>query len=183
MKKKKLKKISKYIFDSIENKNSLKKSSLKKKFSAPTPIDSGEEQKWCDYDLDVSIKFTKIFNILMKYPDNLNIDYGENHIHIQTESIKSIKKSSTINNTQYTKKSEEDFLRIEVSRTGFLLNYGYQKVSRYKDENMFKTIIDDVQKKVREINANNFNDIWDKISKESGLIRDSNLDEIFSELE
>ncbi len=31
-----------------------------------------------------------------------------------------------------------------------------------------------------QINMENFNDIWEVISKESGLLRDSNLEDIFN---
>jgi predicted metalloprotease len=37
-----------------------------------------------------------------------------------------------------------------------------------------------VMNKVREINADNFNSIWEVISKESGILRDSNLDDILN---
>jgi len=173
MKKKDLKKISKYLFDSIEKKNSPKK-------NMDYSMEKDPGYKWCEYDASVSSKLTKLFNGLMNYTGNLEVEFSETWIHIQTDNIKKIKQSS--NSGQLTKLSEDDYLKIEITKgVGFLLNYGYRKITRYKDENIFDQLIDDVKRKVQEINANNFDSIWEKINKESGLLRDSNLDEIFSE--
>ena len=164
MKKKNLKKISKYIFDSVRERE--------KNDRLQTPQES---YNWCEYDQEVTKKFIKLFNGIMNYTDNIQIDYSENHISIHTESIPHIKKTppNTI--------SENDYLKLEISKTGFVLNRGYKKVSRYKDENIFNELINIVKDKVKEINANNFNDIYDKVNKESGLLRDSNIDEIFNQ--
>jgi len=43
---------------------------------------------------------------------------------------------------------------------------------------MYNDLIDIIKDKVKEINSNNFNTIWENISRESGILRDSNLDEI-----
>lgn len=183
MKKKDLKKVSKMLFDRMED----HKADLRKKRAASEPVPMMEEEytNWCEYDVNVTDKFKKLFYNILKYPDNLSIEYGEAprynpNITVSVGSIKSLKKT-TSNSGNYPSK-EDDQLRIEISKTGFVLNYGYRKISRYEDENIYNELIDDVKNLVKEINADNFNDIWETISKESGLLRDSNLDDIFDQL-
>lgn len=191
MKKKDLKKVSKILFNQMEE----QKAELRKKKAALNeciPMVEEEFTNWCEYDSDVTDRFKKLFYNILKYPDNLTIEFGEspNHpyINVNTDSIKSLKKSTSTNVNNYStsskmaKLAEDDQLRIEVNKTGFVLNYGYRKITRYKDENIYSELIPDVKKRVKEINANNFSDIWETISKESGLLRDSNLDDIFNEL-
>jgi hypothetical protein len=195
MKKKDLKKVSKILFDQLE----VRRETIRKKkaqYATEEPMAERDEfTNWCEFNQEVSDRFKKLFYNILKYPDNLSIEFGEAprhpYINVNTESIKSLKKASNINNNsgvQYpttskmAKIGEDDQLRIEVNMTGFTLNYGYRKVTRYKDENIYSELINDVKERVKEINANNFNDIWETISKESGLLRDSNLEDIFSEI-
>ena len=46
---------------------------------------------------------------------------------------------------------------------------------------MFSELIDTISKRVMEINRENFTSIWDRVMKESGIIRDSNLEQLFDE--
>lgn len=187
MKKKQLKKVSKYLFDQLEeHKAEIRKRKMYSETEAPTPME--EYSNWCEYDSDVSEKFKKLFYNVLKYPDGITIEFGDSYININSESVKRLK--NTPNQATYNgssklsnKVSDEDYLRIEVSKVGFVLNYGYRKITRYKDDTMITQLLDDVKAKVKQINADNFNEIWENISKESGLLRDSNLDDIFKDVE
>jgi hypothetical protein len=135
-----------------------------------------QEEYYADYDESVSTKFKKLLSNILKYPDNLNVSYTNLVISISTSSVKSLKKAIV----RPTLHSDEDQLRIEINKSGFIVCHGYSKESRYTDPNIYNESIDMVMNKVREINADNFNSIWEVISKESGILRDSNLDDILN---
>ena len=177
MKKKDLKKISKFLFNELEG---YKEQNYDKK-SVPSPY--ADDYQWCDYDEDVSIKFKKLVHNLLKYPDNLRIELGETWINLHTDNIKLLKNSSSMGTSNRNKlSSEEDYLKVEILKeSGFSINYGYRKTTRYKDKFVFSELIDIIKERVKEINSDNFNDIWEKISKESGILRDSNLDDILAD--
>lgn len=182
MKKKDIRKISNYLFKRIEDqkKKTLKAKSLNKAQLQPEM----ESDPWCEHDVKVSEKLVKLVNNLLKYPDNVNISHSEYSINIRVDDIKNVKKRSYTNNGHYAKVSnEEDNLSIEIIKgKGFSVNLGYRKYTRYSDINLYTEMIDKVKERVKEINAENFNDIWETISKESGLLRDSNLEEIFDSI-
>jgi hypothetical protein len=46
---------------------------------------------------------------------------------------------------------------------------------------MYGELLPKISEKLREINSDNFDQVWSKIMKESGIIRDSNLDEILKD--
>jgi hypothetical protein len=195
MKKKEIKKISKKIFNQLDKNYSFKrKSNLSKRDSDPSPSYAsynGEEtpaddEYVCEYDESVSGKFKKLFTNIIKYPDNLRLNYTLSSISIEVGDIKSIKKSSnvsyaTTNQSSKTIKSSDDRLTIYILKDKyFSISKGYNITTKYKDQNMYNDLIELVMDKVKEINANNFNSIWEDISKESGILRDSNLDDILS---
>ena len=69
---------------------------------------------------------------------------------------------------------------IEISKEGFEVYLEYRKSSRYKDENIFDELYEIIIGRLQEINKVNFDEIWQIISKESGILRDSNLEELFN---
>ena len=46
---------------------------------------------------------------------------------------------------------------------------------------MYNDLIDDIKDITKKINSDNFLEIWDDVMKESGVIRDSNLDDLLNE--
>lgn len=194
MKKKHLKKISKYIYSEIETvkRKSIRKSS---KTSHNSDLDEveyeGGNDKWGEYNLDISNKFKKMVFNLLKYPESLvmsaNID--KKLITIRLSSIKNLKISTQTQISQGSKMSrlktasvnDDDSLDIKINEIGFSINYGYRNYSRYKDTNLFQELILDSIKVITEKNENNFKQIYESITKESGIIRDSNLDDILDD--
>ena len=67
-----------------------------------------------------------------------------------------------------------------MKKLGFSVNYGYKVRSNYKDEKLFDELQPILVQKLKEINADNFNEIWSELMKESGVLRDSNLDDILN---
>lgn len=173
MKKKKVDKMTDTIIESmttwmIERED--QKGSIKK---------AGDQYKWGEYDEEVSNKFRKLVFNLLKYPDNLDIDIYSDSVRINTSSVKSIK-SSLSSNSKPTSLSKygEDELRIEISSIGFVIYCNNRKSSKFKDENIYNELIDPIKEKLKQVNIDNFNEIWSEISKDSGIMRDSNLDDL-----
>ena len=167
MKKKDLKKIVKMITDEIRNYNS-------------PMAENNEEYIWCEYDPEVSDKFKKMILSLSNYKNNLRLDVSDDRICMTTDDITSIKKSKTpSNNTRVY--SDDNYLRVEVTKKGFSLDQGFKKRSYYKDDNMYNDLIDDIKEVSKKVNSDNFSEIWDDVMKESGIIRDSNLEDLLNE--
>jgi hypothetical protein len=45
---------------------------------------------------------------------------------------------------------------------------------------MYNDLIDDIKDITKKINSDNFTEIWTDVMKESGVIRDSNLDDLLN---
>jgi hypothetical protein len=171
MKKKKLKKLAKFIHEEVRN------------YDRPTKMkiqeDISSRGEWCEYDSEVSEKFKKMILNLSNYKNNININIDSDKISINTNDIKSVKNPVRKNsNTLY---NDDNYVEMSlIKNLGFSINYGYNLRSNYKDKNLFDEIQPILVQKLREINANNFNEIWTDLMKESGILRDSNLDEIFN---
>ena len=163
MKKKKLKKISKFIVGEIRNREKI-----------ATPI--RESINYCDYDESVSDKMKSLIINLIKYKENVNINVYETQFNISTGDIKSIKLPRSKNSY-----NEDDFLEISVNKEGFTISKGYNARSNYKDESIFNELHEVVSKRLMEINKENFTEIWEDILKESGIMRDNNLNQLFNE--
>ena len=116
---------------------------------------------------------------LSNYKNNINININTDRISISTNDITLVKVSTK--KSQNTLYNEEDFVEMSLTKNfGFSVNYGYRLRSNYKDEKLFDELKPILVQKLKEINADNFNEVWTKLMKESGILRDSNLDEIFN---
>ena len=164
MKKKDLKKIAKIITEEIRIYNS-------------PMAEKVEEYTWCEYDSEVSNKFKKMILSLSNYKNNLRFDVNDTRICITTEDLTLIKSGKASSNRVY---NEDNYLRVEVVKDGFSVNHGYNKRSFYRDNNMYNDLIDDIKDITKKINSDNFTEIWTDVMKESGVIRDSNLDDLLN---
>lgn len=187
MKKKKINKISKKIFEQLSESYSLtrkKRTTNESKYYVTEPTPMPDEEYICEYDEEISAKFKKLFNNIIKYPDNIKINYTSSYINIEIGDIKFIKKSRPQSTNGSIKLSSgEEQLSIYIFKDkSFMLTHGYNRQTKYSDVNMYNELIDITKDKVKEVNANNFNSIWENISKESGILRDSNLDEILNDV-
>lgn len=165
MKKKKLKKLAKLIFDEV---NLLQK--------GQTPV--RERVDYVPYDKEVSEKTKNLILELMKYGDNVRINISEDSFNISTNDITTIKKPVQPN----TLSNEDNYLDIYVCKgEGFSINLAYSKRTHYEDKDMYSQLFEVVSKRVMENNKENFTEIWDRVVKESGIIRDNNLNKLFDE--
>jgi hypothetical protein len=161
MKKKKLKKIAKYIHEIV---------------SAPKAIPIEDKIRYIPFDLEVSNKTKKLVLDLMEYPDGVNVNLSEDNIILASSDITQIKKKIKSSNTVY---NDDNYLEIHIEKNkGFTINLSYRKRTNYEDKNIYNDLIDIVRSKVIEINRQNFIDIWHKVMIESGIARDNNLEEL-----
>jgi hypothetical protein len=171
MKSKKIKKIAKLIHEEFRNHE-----------RESRPIKMSEEISggdWSEYDPEVSEKFKKMVLNLSNYKNNININIDSHRITINTGDITTIKKS--IKRSSNTIYSDDHYVEMSlVKNLGFSINYGYKVRSNYKDEKLFDELQPILVQRLKEINADNFNEIWTDLMKESGVLRDSNLDDILN---
>jgi hypothetical protein len=170
MKSKKLKKLAKLIHEEVRNCD-----------RESRPIKMSEEISggdWSEYDPEVSEKFKKMVLNLSTYKNNINISVDNNRVSINVGDITTVKKSIKRSNVLY---SEDNYVEMCLHKgLGFTINYGYKVRSNYKDEKLFDELQPILTQKLKEINAENFNEIWSELMKESGVLRDSNLDDILN---
>lgn len=173
MRKKDIKRISKKIFKQLDNKNKGDKISI----DMCSPV-SDYDNNLCEYDEDVSNRFKKLFNNLIKYPDGIRLSYTSTHINIEVGDIKYIKKSRPVNNGMLKSNGDENLSIYIIKDNSFTITQGYSRVTKYNDSNMYNDLIEITRDCVKEINSNNFNTIYEDISRESGILRDSNLEDL-----
>ena len=134
-----------------------------------------ENIEWSEYNEEVSNRFKKMFLNILENRDNIRLELNNELISISTEDIKSIKKKQNMN--VY---SEDNYLRMDITRDGFQINKGYKQKINFSDKNMYKELIGIVKELQFLHNSNTFNEIWTEIMKDSGVVRDHNLDELFN---
>jgi len=175
MKSKKLKKIVKLFHEEIRNYDQeMRPTKVSEEISAL--LGNGD---WSEYDSEVSEKFKKMVLNLANYKNNIHINIDSCRVSISTNDITSVKNTTKRNkNTPY---DDDKYVEMSLHKDlGFSINYGYKLRSNYKDEKLFDKLQPILTQRLKEINADNFNEIWTDLMKESGVLRDSNLDEIFN---
>jgi hypothetical protein len=171
MKSKKIKKMAKLIHEEFRNQErELRPMKISEEISG------GD---WSEYDPEVSEKFKKMILNLATYKNNINISVDNSRISVSVGDITTVKKS--IKRSSNTLYSEDNYVEMSLHKgLGFSINYGYKLRSNYKDEKLFTELQPILVQKLKEINSDNFNEIWTELMRESGVLRDSNLDEIFN---
>jgi hypothetical protein len=166
MKSKKIKKIAKLILEEFRN--------YDRPMKSQEEISNGD---WSEYDPEVSEKFKKMVLNLANYKNNIHINIDGNRVSISTNDITRVKTTSNKNSVY----NDDNYVEMSLHKNlGFSVNYGYKLRSNYKDENLFNELQPILTQRLKEINANNFNEIWSDLMKESGILRDSNLDDILN---
>lgn len=163
MKKKSLKKmIKKSIRDSMFYRNEPIPLSEKNSYNEFIFTNSGSEEKKRSRNL--------IYRIL-SLRDRLNFHINDNIININSEL-------SRLKNTNPTSKYADDYFSLEIIKnTGYLLTFNDKKLG-FKDESLYDETIEHVRTTFDQLNKDNFIEIYSKIMKDSGLVRDSNLDDL-----
>lgn len=141
---------------------------------------SNDEFSMSEYNKDVSDKFKKLIFNLLPYIDNLNVHISTDYISISCEDTKILKKQLVSNNgaSKYVG-NDDNYLEINIRKdSGFSISSGYRLRSSYKDIKIYDDLVFEISNKLQRKNSNNFEKIYSKVMIDSGIIRDSNLDEI-----
>jgi len=164
MKKSKLKKLAKLLHQQVTN----YEKSLR-------PI--REKINYNDYDPEVSEKVKSLILNIIQYKNNIHISFGDDFFSISTSDATQIKKQRIKNFLH----SDEYFFEVSVQKEeGFTLNYGYSRKSSYYDKDIFGDMSTIVKNRLKEINDENFSDICESLMKDSGIMRDSNLEDLLN---
>ncbi len=134
-----------------------------------------EQTDWSDYDEEVSSKFRKMFLSLLEHRTNIRLETNDSLISITSEDVTSIKKSQK--SKLYT---EENYLRLDITKFGFKINRGFKHLSSFRDDHIYDDLIDIVKKFQQKYNSEVFNYVWSEIMKDSGIVRDNNLDDLLN---
>ena len=161
---KKLKKIARIIYTQI----SCEKLRIRKK---------EEKVDYYEYDMSVSKKTEELILGLIPHND-VHISYVEKEFRVFVQDITSIKNQQQNNNLKY---NYENTLEIIVNKEGFSINFAFTKKTNYIDNQMYDKLIGVIKSRVNEVNRENFTEIWHKVMNESGLIRNSNLEQLLNE--
>jgi hypothetical protein len=168
MKSKKIKKIAKLIHEEFINQE------RKSRVPKSEEVSNGD---WSEYDSEVSDKFKKMVLNLSNYKNNINISIDSNRLSISTGDITNVK--MPMKRSSAPLYNDDHYVEMSlVKNLGFSVNYGYKVRSNYKDEKLFDELKPILVQKLKEINSDNFNDIWSELMRDSGILRDSNLNDI-----
>ncbi len=186
--KKQIKKISKNILKEINKSYILKKKRSTQDNYSNLPVNSAADPAYGgtdftigEYNKEVSLKFKKLFNNIIKYPDNIRVNYTLDTITIDVANSKLLKKQHQNTNTGTFAATGLESVNIYILKGGFFsITQGYSKFSKYVDVDMYNDLIEITKNTMIQSNIDNFDSIYDSISIESGIIRDSNLDEILN---
>jgi hypothetical protein len=166
MKKSKIKKLSKLIFEEIQSFQ-----------SQPVKLKNSFEESVCNYNPDVSAKFKKIILQLLNYSENLNISLSDDSISISCSDVTSLKNS----NNKSKNFNDDNYIEIYIHKSdGFSVTYGYKWKSNYRDSELYDELKQIIEENIIEKNRKSFENIWEKLMLDSGLLRDNNLDEILN---
>jgi hypothetical protein len=162
MKSKKIKKILKKL---IEKERSINLSPKSK---------HEQSNKYWSIDVENSRKFKDLLMNVIEY-DNMSIHIEDESINISF-NIKDIK--SGVNKQSL---NDDDYIEFNIRKDiGFTLSRGYNTRASYKDNGFYYDILPLIEKKVKNLNDFKFKDVYEHIMLKSGLIRDSNLDNILN---
>lgn len=163
MKKKKLSKIIQLTIDELRGPSVTK---------ASEPYNNHDIS---EYDPTISDKFRKMFENILNYRENININIDDNRISISCDDAKKLK-------TKSMSYSDNNFLEIVIAKNfGFNINYGYRKRANYRDENMYNELKELVSKRIKEENFKNFEELWTEVMSDTGLLRDHNLQNLLED--
>jgi hypothetical protein len=178
MKRRKLKKIAKFLIKEIDKYNSEPEEELQEVYE----VDEPTNYNWTnfnDYDPSVSEKTKKLVVSLYQYRDRLSVTLTESEIYISCSDLTNIKKPKNTNNKMLV--SHGNYIEIYIYKDrGFTITYNDFGYTKYMDVKMYDELLSDIKKINDELNRNNFNDIYQSIMKDSGVIREANLDEVFN---
>ena len=166
MKKKKTKKLAKFIFNEVkgyENEN--------------TKCVKSEDLQVCDYDAHVSEKFFEFVCNLVKLQGKIDISINSESISLCGD----LSQFRTVtNSSSNTKSYKEDYIDIRVTKKGFRIIKSYETNVNYEDIHIFDKLKPFLINEYRRSSKDKVFTIIDDIMVLTKLSRDSNLDKILN---
>ena len=166
MKTKKLKKISKFIFNEVEKRNK------KQRLNEVTPMVESYAHTYHEYEQEVSDKFFNFVCNLVKLKNHLTIEIYEDSINIGGD-LDRIKYSNSPN-----KYNSEDVIEIKIDKTGFRVRRAYSNYINYLDGEMLQKLKPMLIEKSKMVSKEMIIDIIDDVMVKTNLSRENNLDEL-----
>ncbi len=164
MKKKDIRK----ILEIININNEVSGNGLK---SYETKCSESPNLDWCEYNEDVSNKFTNlILSLVNCKSDNLSISLNESGIYIRSDDYTCIRKPGR---GGY---SDENNSNISIYKNGFTITKGYTRNCGFHDPKMFDSVFDTFKKAITDRHSHCFDSINNDVMKLFN--RENNLDEL-----
>jgi len=122
---------------------------------------------------DIKLKIRNMIFRLIGLRDQLSISINEKLISITSDRLKGPTNSK--NNPVY---SNYDYFSIEIIKdVGYIMNYKEKRLA-YRDILIYDDLIEQIKITFSKLNDINFNEMYNNVMIDSGLVRDSNLDDL-----
>jgi hypothetical protein len=120
---------------------------------------------------DIKKKIRNMIFRLIGLRDQLSISISEKLISITSDRLKSPTNSKNV---------YSDYFSIEIIKdVGYIMNYKEKRLA-YKDILIYDDLIEQIKITFSKLNDINFNEMYNDVMIDSGLVRDSNLDDLLS---
>lgn len=162
MKKKKIKSLAKQIFK-------LGREYDRKGYSGEVAKEEeSSDLGYCDYDENVSEKFSKFVLNLIKVKDKISIELNSNGCGVFCD----------LNKFKSNKHYTENTFDIRIDKTGFKIRRNYSNWTAYKDPNIFDSLKEQFAEKNKIVSRELLFETVDELTVELNLSRENNLEEI-----
>ena len=162
MKKKKIKSLAKQIFK-------LGREYDRKGYSEEVAMKEGtSDLGYCEYDENVSKKFSKFVLNLIKVKDKIIIELNGDGCSVFCD----------LNKFKSSKNYTENTFDIRIDKTGFKIRRNYSNWIAYKDPNIFDSLKEQFVEKNKIVSKELLFETVDELTVELNLSRENNLEEI-----
>jgi len=164
MKKKKLKKIAKFILEESKNQKS---KNQKVEYTEDCVKAELEKIHQCECDREVTEKLFTLITGLVKFKNKINFNITNDYISIH----------GNLDNFKKTRTNMEDYIEIHINKDGFRVSRGYTNLN-FKDSDIFNRILPIVIEANQEVSSHLLEEVVDDIMVITKLSRDNNLEEL-----
>lgn len=123
---------------------------------------------YCEYDENVSKKFSKFVLNLIKVKDKISIDLYEDVCSVFCD----------LNKFKSSKNYTENTFDVKIDKSGFKIRRNYSNWISYKDPNIFDSLREQFIEKNKIVSKELLFEAVDELTVELNLSRENNLEEI-----
>ena len=190
MKKKNLLKIATIISENLSKKKSkptekaaILSKSPKKYIGMDEMMEKDDDSyKWNAENHEVSKKIRNVVKRMLDYKNRISIDMRPEVIRISSESIKELKKATKMSSHSNQSMGMGDFgdsFIIKIFKDkGFQATFDDAGSCYFFDKTLYSEIEPLVRESYNKSNVENFDILYHQFLRDSGLLRDSNLDNL-----